>query len=51
MYVSYVYWPHGRTAVTIIVTDENGLSAAFFFRYVSLNVYYEKKKNPNQTKK
>ena len=55
MYLSYIYWPHGRTAaLTIIVTAEMGYQPYFleiYFCYVFLNVdLYGNKTKPNQTK-
>ena len=37
MYLSYLYWPHGRTAVTIIATVENGLPAVFLWNIFLLS--------------
>ena len=36
VYLCYLYWPHGRTAVTIIVTADNGLPAVFLWNILLL---------------
>ena len=52
VYISYLYWPHGRTAVAIRTAD-NGLSA-IFLSYISLLCTFKMLNyteiKPNQTK-